>query len=130
MGAQEAVERLAEGLAHQVPEGDVDRRERRRDDPGPRGEFGRAKGALPDPLHEEGVLADDQRRQVLLEGRDEGRRRRGGVPGLADADVAGVGLDEDQYHDLFLPARPRVPHPPAHLAANDPRDDPGDLHGG
>ncbi len=90
--AQQLVHRHAEGLALDVPQGDVHRRDGGHDDRTP--EILGAVEILADVLNTEGVLADE----IGLEFFNGGRRgaEEAPVARLAQADDAGVGVDLDE----------------------------------
>ena len=86
--AEQAVDRLAGGLAEHVPERDVDRADRDHAEALAAPGHGLAVHVLPEELDVPRILADEQRRQVAIDDRLGHVRRQRGV---ADADVAAVG---------------------------------------
>ncbi|MNN16715.1 hypothetical protein D3C81_1298640 [compost metagenome] len=92
--AQQLEHRLAGGLAHQVPQRDIDRRDRRHADALAAPGVGAAVHLLPQVFVVEGILADHHRRQVLVDDLPGHARRQRAV---ADADQAGIGLDLDHH---------------------------------
>src|SRR5690606_1594105 len=74
------------------------------------------------------VLADHERRHVVLDHPDQRLGRAVVAPRLAHADLAAVGLDEGEEHRLGPPPGAGVPYAAAHLAPDQPGRDPPDPH--
>ena len=93
LAAQQIIDRHAQRLALDVPQGDVDGRDGGREDA-----LGREEAApeehLPDVFGSHRVLADEQRLE-MLDGADH-RKLATGQPRLADARDALVGVDDDK----------------------------------
>src|SRR5688500_15602028 len=90
--AEEAPYRLSRQLTGEVPQGDVDGRDRPHLRAGPAGVGDGDEHVLPQPLDVARVLADQQRRQVLL---DDGALALTARIRLAEADDALIGVDAD-----------------------------------
>ncbi len=127
--AQQLVDRRAAHLAEQVPQRDLDAADREHPEPTPPVDHGPAMHQVDHRLDAQRVLADDQRRQALLDDAHH-RERRAVGEGLAEPGDALVGVHphEDLLAGAAGPGRRRV-HRPERDGERHGLDG-GDLHGG
>ena len=110
--AEQLEDRLAGDLAHQVPDGDVDGGNRRHADAPASPGMGDAVHLFPEIGVVEGIVAQDQRRQVPVDRLLDQRRAKRGVadpdPPVVAFDLADQPLVEAEGAHLVAPGRAQV----------------------